>query len=83
MANQDGQRSKEKLKRYVEKEIHGFFGTILDYIEVAVDGEERFKTLRSKILNSGNDVLRNVKKELETSYDVNYIPQSEDIIKVK
>jgi hypothetical protein len=82
MANYDKTRSKDKLKQYIEDEITKFFGSTLDYAEVAVDGKERFKMFRSRILKLGNDVIRELKKELDQHYDVHFVSTFEEVIKL-
>lgn len=77
------ERSKEKLKKLLDVEVNSALRSVLDFIEVAVGNEERFKALRSKVLKVGNDALRNLKKEIDTRYDVEFIPLGEDVIKVK
>jgi Mn-dependent DtxR family transcriptional regulator len=73
--------SREKLKKYVQSEITKLFSTILDYVEVAVDGKARYKNLRSKILKVSNDSIREIHKELDSKYMVDY-PLGEEIIVV-
>jgi hypothetical protein len=76
-------RSKEKLKKYVQNEITKLFSAVLDYAEVAVDGKERYLNLRSKILKVGNDTIREIRREIDARYKVDYVPPAEDIILVK
>jgi len=76
-------RSKDRLKKYVQNEVTKLFTSVLDYAEVAVDGKERYSNLRSKILKVSNDAIREIKKEIDTRYTVDYIPPAEDIIVVK
>ena len=76
-------RSLDKLKRFIDSSITDFFGAVLDYTEVAVDGKERHANLRSRILKLGNDSIRDIKRELEQHYVVKYQPTTEDVIKVK
>jgi len=73
-------RSREKLKGFVRSEITRLFRSVLDYAEVAVDGEERYGKLRSKILKVSNDAIREVDKELDLRYKVTYVPPAEEII---
>lgn len=73
-------KSREKLKKYVESEVTKLFSSVLDYAEVAVDGQERYKNLRSKILKVSNDVIREIKRELDTRYSVSYLPPGEEVI---
>lgn len=75
-------RSKDKLKRDVEKEITKFFDHILDISEVAIGDPQRYKPFRSKVLRAGNDAIREAKKILDKNYKILYVPTSEDIIEI-
>ncbi len=77
------ERSKDKLKRDVEKEITRFFDHILDISEVAIGDPQRYKPFRSKVLRAGNDAIREAKKLLDRNYKVLYVPTSEDIIEIQ
>lgn len=77
-----GPRDREKLKNFIHSEITKLFSSVLDYTEVAVDGKERYQMLRSKILKVGNDTIREIKKELDTRYNIKYEPPAEDVIVV-
>ncbi len=77
------ERSKDKFKRYVDAEITKLFTGILDYAEVAIDSEERWKVLRSRILKLSNDSIREIRKEIDERYTVSYRAPGEDIIVVK
>ena len=77
-----GARDKDKLKSFIHEEITKLFSSVLDYTEVAVDGKERYMNLRSKILKVGNDTIREIKKELDTRYAVEYKALVEDVIVV-
>ena len=70
----------DKLKTFLEKEIKALFGSILDYAEVSMDSEDRYQKLRSKILRIGNDTIRNVQKEVDTCYEVRYVPPYRDVL---
>jgi len=74
-------KSREKLKRAAESEVTKMFENILDYAQVACAQPETYKALRSKILRAGNNCIRAIKSEMDT-YDVKYIPKSEDVIQV-
>lgn len=77
------ERSKDKLKRDMEKEITKFFDHILDISEVAIGDPQRYKPFRSKVLRAGNDAIREAKKILDMNYKVLYVPTAEDIIEVQ
>lgn len=74
------ERSKEKLIRDMEAEVTKLFERSLDYAQVACPSET-YKVLRSKILRVGNDCIRCLRKKVQ-NYDVEYIPQTEEIIEV-
>ena len=75
-------RSKEHLKKVIDKEVTQLFESALDYAQVACSHKDTFKALRSKILRVGNDCIRNLKDELDKHYDVNFKSDTEDIIEV-
>ena len=75
-------RSKEYLKKEIEKEVTSLFEAALDYAQVACAHKDTFKALRSKILRVGNDCIRNLNSELDKNYDVKFKPDTEDLIKV-
>ncbi len=81
--NEGEARSREKLKKYIHNEITKLFSSVLDYAEVAVDGKERYLNLRSKILKVSNDAIREIKREVDSRYLVNYVPPAEDVIMVR
>ena len=76
-------KHKEKLNRAISDEITVLFEKVLDYAEVAVPNNDQYKKLRSKILRVGNNCIRNVKKEVDSRYDVKYIPPAETIIETR
>jgi Icc-related predicted phosphoesterase len=75
-------RSKEKLKKDTEKIITDFFDDILNISEVAIGDEQRYRPFRSKVLRSGNDAIREIKKILDRDYKVLYVPSNEDILQM-
>lgn len=77
------QRSKEKLKRDVEKRIMRGIDEILDVAEVAIGDSQRYKPFRSKVLRAGNNAIRDLKSELELHYKILFVPTSEDVIEVQ
>ena len=76
------EKSREKLSRDTEAEIIRLFEQVLDYAQVACPTKDTYAVLRSKILRVGNNCIRNIKKDLQ-HYDVEYIPQAEEIIEIK
>lgn len=77
------ERSKDKLKRDVEKYVLRSADEILNIAEVAIADPQRYKAFRSKVLRSSNDAIREVKKDLDMHYKVIYIPTNEDVIQVQ
>ena len=77
------ERSKDYLKKEIAEKITGLFDQILDISEVAIGDPQRYKPFRAKVLRSGNDAIREVKKLLDRNYNVEYVPSREDIIEVQ
>ena len=75
--------SREKLKSMSQGEITKLFSSILDYAEVAIDGKERYLSFRSRVLKLSNDAIREIKKEIDTNYEVSYTALKEEMIIVK
>jgi nucleoid DNA-binding protein len=75
--------SRNKLKTAVKNVITEMFTEILDFAEVAVDGQERFKKFRSKVLRSGNNAIRDLNTELTDNYNVEFTNFGTDLVVVK
>lgn len=75
-------RSREKLKRDIEKSVLRSADDILNIAEVAIGDPQRYKAFRSKVLRSANDAVREVKKIIDMNYQVLFVPTNEDIIEV-
>ena len=73
-------KNKEKLKREVKDEVTQLFEKVLDYAQVACPTPDTFKVLRSKVLRVGNDCIRNIHKNLDSRYDVEFTAVAEEII---
>ena len=73
-------RSKEKLVSFVSAEVTNMFGNILDFTELAVGDSTRYRILRSKVLKISNDTIRNITKEIEDRYSVEYESPIKDIL---
>jgi hypothetical protein len=90
MALEENERQKKSRDKFVKK-IHEIqkkaYGQILDHVESVVvalsANPEAFKPLRAKILRASNDAIRQLEKELERSYILEYDAISEDVIVVK
>jgi len=76
-------KSKDKLKRDVEKSFLKSADEILNIAEVAIADSQRYKAFRSKVLRSANDAVREVKKNLDLHYQVAYVATNEDVIEVQ
>lgn len=76
-------RSKDKLKRHIESSIKKLFTGVLDYTEVAIDNKDRWKVLRSRILKLSNNTIRDIFKEIDSRYNIDYDPPGEDILVVQ
>ena len=90
MALDESERQKKSRDKFVRKmqEIQKkAYSHILDQVEsvvIALAGNpEAFKPLRSKILRASNDAIRQLEKELEKSYVIEYEATAEDVITVK
>jgi hypothetical protein len=80
------ERSKARLKKEINKEITSFFEKCLDFVEVTLPEEKIYKVVRSKILRSGNNAIREVNKNIDINYTINYSPEdglNEDVIELK
>ena len=67
----------------IDKQITLFFEKCLDFVEVTLPEEKVYKIVRSKILRSGNNAIREVNKNIDSNYTINYSPENglnEDII---
>lgn len=73
---------KDKLMKFVKDEVTAMFEKILDYADVAVSNSDQFKKLRSKVLRSGNNCIRNISMEVKANYQVAFIPPTETIVEI-
>ena len=76
------EKSKDKLKRDLEKRIMQGVDEILDIAEVAIGDSQRYKPFRSKVLRAGNNAIRDMKGQLDLHYKVLFVPTSEDVIEI-
>lgn len=79
------ERSRARLKKEITKEITLLFEKCLDYVEVTLPDKEIYKVMRSKILRSGNNAIRNVNKNIDENYTINFSPEeglNEDVVEV-
>jgi hypothetical protein len=90
MAQEENERQKKSREKFINKlrEIQKkAYGQILDQVEsvvVALSGNpESFLPLRGKILRASNDAIRQLEKELERSYILEYESLSEDVIVIQ
>jgi len=77
------ERSRDKLKRDIEKRIMKGVDEILDIAEVAIGDSQRYKPFRSKVLRAGNNAIRDLKNDLDRHYKVLFVPTMEDVIEVQ
>lgn len=77
------ERSKDKLKRDVEKSVLKSADEILNIAEVAIADPQRYKAFRAKVLRSQNDAVREIKKNLDLHFKVAYVATNEDVIQVQ
>ena len=77
------QRDMDKLKRDIDHSIINSIDHILDISEVAIGDPQRYKSFRSKVLRAANDSIRDIKRILDSNYQVVYVSTSEDIIQVQ
>ena len=77
------ERSRDKLKREVEINVLRSADAILNIVEVAIGDPERYKIVRSKVLRSSNDAVRDIKKNIDMYYQVLFVPTNEDIIQIQ
>jgi hypothetical protein len=83
-SKEDGalERSREKLKRDIEKRFMQAVDEVLDIAEVAIADPPRYKPFRSKVLRSANNAIRDLKRDLDLDYKVLFVPTKEDVIEV-
>lgn len=70
--------SRKKLKASQEHKMKRIYVQILDLLDIEekngnISAENRL-TLRSKILNIGNNQIRNMRREIDDRYNVEFIP---------
>lgn len=75
------ERSRRKLVKDMEEEVTALFEQVLDYSQVACPTKDVYNVLRAKILRVGNNCIRNLRKRV-SHYEVEYIPQTEEIIEI-
>ena len=70
-------KSKKKLKASIRYKMKRIYVGILDSLDKErADGkieEATFRKLRSKILNMGNDQIRNIESELDNQYNIEFL----------
>lgn len=82
MTTEKVDKHKAKLKGVIHDEVTVMFEKVLDYTEVAVTSDQ-YKRLRSKILRVGNNCIRNINKEIDARYNIEYNPPAETIVEVR
>lgn len=76
------ERSREKLKRDIEKRFMRAVDEVLDIAEVAIADPPRYKPFRSKVLRSANNAIRDLKRDLDRNYKILFVPTTEDVIEI-
>ena len=74
-------KSRRKLELVISKEVTKMFESILDYTQVAIPTKDTYQALRSRILRSGNDCIRNLCSALDL-YKITYDGKTEDIVEI-
>jgi hypothetical protein len=74
--------SKKKLQDSVKSSITKMFEDILDFSEVAVGDDSRYKLLRSKILRIGNNAIRGLNGDIEKNYEVMFTGLGRDEVRI-
>lgn len=72
------QRSKERLKKNLERKFKKLFGTALYQFETLLREEiernpELHREFKSELFRVGNRIIQNMKKELDC-YNIQYVP---------
>ena len=62
--------SKKKLMASIKHKMKRIYVGILDALEVEDIDDEVFARIRSKVLNIGNDQIRNMELELQGRYNI-------------
>jgi len=75
-------RNAKKLKEMIAQEVTAMFEATLDFAQVACP-EANFKPLRSKILRVGNNCIRNISKNIDDYFKVEYKAPAEDVVVIK
>ena len=70
-------KSKKKLKASIRHKMKRIYVGVLDSLDKErADGkmdDATFRKLRSKILNMGNDQIRNMESELDNQYNIEFL----------
>lgn len=74
--------AKKRLQEVIKDTVTKFFETVLDFSEVAVGDDKRYKALRSKVLRHGNDTIRNLNAMLDADYEITYLKLSTDEVRI-
>jgi len=80
------ERSRIKLKNEITKEVTHLFEKCLDFVEVTLPDKQVYKLVRSKVLRSGNNAIREISKNIDENYTISFSPETglnEDIIEFK
>jgi len=82
MTNKRHQAALNKIIDNVYKETQR---KILDFAECAIEGKDRWKAVRSRILGVTNTAKRELKEELQRNWTVKFTPNTivEDVIQIE
>lgn len=85
MDNQDKVKdwSNKRAQEMVKSTITEMFESILDFTEVSLADDDRYKVVRSKILRVGNDAIRRINSELGRNYEVVFTGIRQDLVRIK
>ena len=78
-------KSREKFTNKIKEIQKKAYGAILTAVEIRIGdlNSPENKPLRSQILRASNDAIRQLEKELERSYTIEYEATTEDVIVVQ
>lgn len=77
------ERSRKTLQKFMDQRKDKMLNKILTIVEVLVPNKLQWEKTRKHILSICNDYHRDVVFELEKSYKIEYVSNTEDIIQVQ
>jgi len=78
------QRHQAALNKVIDSIYKETQRKILDFAECAIEGKDRWKAVRSRVLGVTNSAKRELKDELQRNWTVKFTPKTvvEDVIQV-